>query len=103
MSALAAFLVGSLFGCALSWWNYQRSLRRISEAYERFLPHFLRRPVAPLVSIEEDHLFVRQGLHSVRRGRFCVHTADGTVITFAGPPTGWRSVAPTKPGDGLKP
>ena len=102
MSVLAAFLVGSLLGCALSWWNYQRSLRRISEAYERFLPHFLRRPVAPEVSIEEDRLVVRQGPNSVRRGRFCVHTADGTVITFARAPTGSKSVAPTEPGDGLR-
>lgn len=102
MNALAAFLVGSLFGCALSWWSYQRSLRRISEAYERFIPHFLRRPAAPDVSIDEDRLVVRHGPHSVRFGRFCVHAADGTVITFARPPTGWKSVAPTVPKGGLK-
>jgi hypothetical protein len=102
MRMLAAFLVGSLLGCALSWWNYQRSLRRISEAYQRFLPHFLRPPVAPEVSTEGDRLVVRQRPNSVRRGRFCLHTADGTVITFARAPTEWESVAPTEPGDGLK-
>lgn len=88
MSLLAVFVAGSLFGCALSWWNYRRSLRRIAEAYECFLPHFLRQPVAPEVSIEEDRLIVRHGPNSARRGRFCVHTAEGTVVTFARPPTG---------------
>lgn len=82
-----AFGAGAACGWALSRVLHVRALRRFERSYDCFLPAFLRRTSPQDVSIKDDWLHVDREPQTVRGGRFCVHQADGTIITFGSPPT----------------
>lgn len=87
MNELAlVFVAGAACGWVVSRMLHLRALRRLKQSYECFLPAFLRRTSPPDVSIKDDWLHVDREPQAVRTGRFCVHQADGTIITFGSPP-----------------